>query len=70
MTTEPFTRLYRTTARGVEANTAILNELGAYYTSRALTPPKPRVGGLTPRATDTFDPAKASRQERTTTWTP
>jgi hypothetical protein len=38
-TTAPFTKLYAAARRGDPRDEALLNELGAYYTSRALAKP-------------------------------
>ena len=43
---EPFGRLYARTPRSPD-HQATLDALGAYFTSRALHPYLPRVGGLT-----------------------
>ena len=51
--TQPFTTLYRETARHPD-NAATLNELGAYFTERVLTPYKERVGGLTRKGKQEF----------------
>jgi nuclear transport factor 2 (NTF2) superfamily protein len=37
-TTAPFSKLYREARRGSEKDVRLLNELGAFYTSRALVP--------------------------------
>lgn len=46
MNTAPFTKVYRETARHPD-NARTLNELGEYFTTRALVPYRKRVGGVT-----------------------